>query len=319
MRRRLGVRRVLSWLRRWYQGRAARVALSVLLMAGIVSRLDGPGLLAIFQRFDMRYAAAMLGVYGLLLGAFAWRWALIGESLGINAGYFQYARGLWLSQAMGEMGPPLLAGEWARFHALKGQAAKSFLLASQMLDRVSGQIVLILWVVLLLPVYGPLFSTLIGASVRASILWLVLLLAALLIGIIWVARLTPGLRDQARLSRSILNPLRHPGHYGVSCLIQALLVLNWVLAAGGFDLLESSGRVALLAPLLLLGVGSLPGLVSDWGKREAAAVLILAPAGLSAEESLAVSLVFGTTHLIMALPGAFFWPRSQPPRPARFG
>ena len=309
----------MSCLRRWHRGRAARVALTLLLMAGIGFQVDGPALLAIFQRFDMRYALAMLLVYGLLLGAFAWRWALIGESLGIRAGYFQYARGLWLSQAMGEMGPPLLAGEWARFHALKGQASQSSLLTSQMLDRVSGQIVLVLWVVCLLPVYGPLFSTLIGASVRASILGLVLLLAALAISLIWVARLTPGLRDQARLSRSILNPLRYPGHYGVSCLIQALLVLNWVLAACGFGLLESSGRVALLAPLLLLGVGSLPGLVSDWGKREAAAVLILAPAGLSAEESLAVSLVFGATHLIMALPGTFFWPRAQPPRPARAG
>ena len=291
------------------------MTLTLLLMAVIVSRLDRSALLAIFQRFDMRYAVAMLGVYGLLVGAFAWRWALIGESLGISAGFFQYARGLWLSQAMGEMGPPLLAGEWARFHALKGQSSQSSLLTSQMLDRVSGQIVLVLWVVCLLPVYGPLFSTLIGASVRASILGLVLLLAALAIGLIWVARLTPGLRDQARLSRSILNPLRHPGHYGVSCLIQALLVMNWVLAAGGFGLLESSGRVALLAPLLLLGVGSLPGLVSDWGKREAAAVLILAPAGLSAEESLAVSLVFGTTHLLMALPGVCFWPRAEPPHP----
>ena len=309
----------MNWLRRWIRGRAARVALTLLLMAVIVSRLDGPTLLTIFQRFDMRYAGAMLCVYGLLLGAFAWRWALIGESLAISASYFQYARGLWLSQAMGELGPPLLAGEWARFHALKGQAARSSLLASQMLDRVSGQIVLVLIVLCLLPAYGPLFSTHSGFSVHASILGLLFLLALLAIGLIWVARLTPGLRDQARLSRSILNPLRHPAHYALSCLIQALLVLNWVLAAGGFGLLESSGRVALLAPLLLLGVGSLPGLVSDWGKREAAAVLILAPAGLSAEESLAVSLVFGTTHLIMALPGAFFWPRAQPPRPARAG
>ena len=60
----------------------------------------------------------------------------------------------------------------------------------------------------------------------------------------------------------------------------------------------------MLGPLLLLGVTALPGLASDWGKREAVAIVLLAPAGLTAEESLAVSLVFGMIHLLMALPGA---------------
>ncbi len=293
------------------------MTLTLLLMAAVGSRLDVPALLAVFQRFDARYAVAMLGVYALLLGAFSWRWALIGKSLGISAGYFQYFRGLWLSQAMGEMGPALLAGEWARFHALKGQAAQSALLTSQLIDRASGQIVLVLGVGCLLPFYGPLFSTHLGSSLRASTLVFVLLLTALVLGFVWVTRLKPDLRAQARLSGNILNPLRHPGHYGVSFLIQGLLVLNWVLASAGFGLLDSSGRVALLAPLLLFGVGSLPGLISDWGKREAAAVLILAPAGLSAEESLAASLVFGTTHLLMALPGVCFWPRAEPTHPIR--
>ncbi|RQW82898.1 MAG: hypothetical protein EHM62_02860, partial [Methylococcus sp.] len=267
-------------LQRLSGSRAVRAVLAVLLLAVIGARLDGPALLAVFQRFDGRFAVAMLAVCGLLLGAFAWRWALIGSALGIRAGYVDYLRGLWLSQAVGEMGPALLAGEWARFHALKRQATQSSLLASQIIDRASGQIALVLLVVFLLPVYGPLISTLIGSSLRASILAFVLLLAALLIGLIWLVRLMPGLREQAQLSRIILNPLRCPAHYGVSCLIQGLLVLNWVLAAGGFGLIESSATVALLAPLLLLGVGSLPGLISDWGKREAAAVLILAPAGL---------------------------------------
>jgi hypothetical protein len=305
----------MNRLGQWHRGRVVRVAVTLLLIVVVGSRLDGPALLAVFQRFDARYAVAMLLVYGLLLGAFSWRWALIGKALGISAGFFQYLRGLWLSQAVGEMGPALLAGEWARFHALKGQAAHSTLLTSQLIDRASGQIVLVLGVVCLLPAYGPLFSTHLGSSLLASILVFLLVLAALVLGLIWVARLKPDLRVQARLSWTILNPLGHPGHYGVSCLIQGLLVLNWVLATAGFGLLDSSGRVALLAPLLLFGVGSLPGLISDWGKREAAAVLILAPAGLSAEESLAASLVFGTTHLLMALPGVCFWPRAEPLHP----
>ena len=50
--------------------RAARVALTVLLMAGIGSRVDEPALLAIFQRFEMPFALAMLCINGLLLGGF---------------------------------------------------------------------------------------------------------------------------------------------------------------------------------------------------------------------------------------------------------
>jgi hypothetical protein len=106
---------------------------------------------------------------------------------------------------------------------------------------------------------------------------------------------------------AVCDPRTSFGHYGISLLIQCLLAANLSLAALGLGVGSVDAvRLLLLAPLLLLGVGALPGLVSDWGKREAAAVVLFAPAGLAVEESLAVSLVFGLIHMSMALPGALF-------------
>lgn len=275
------------------------------LLPVILFRVDARELMASLAGFDGRYALAMIGVFLLIMLLFAWRWSLVAQALGVQAGYRDYVRALWLSQAAGELGPAVIAGELARFHALKGRAEHWRLAASQAVDRCSGQLVLVVLVLGLMPIQreipgagGAPFSSLLGYGV--------LIIGAVGLVLLLVRRVWPGQRGHVEELRELFNPLSHPGHYLVSVLIQGLLTLNLVLAAAGLGLNQSLGPVACLGPLLLLGVASLPGLVSDWGKREAAAVLLLAPAGLVPEQSLAVSLVYGGIHGLTALPGILF-------------
>jgi glycosyltransferase 2 family protein len=282
----------------------------------ILWRIDLLLLLDTLARFDWAYGVAMMGVYLLVLLLFAWRWRLIAGRLGIQAGYRDYVGALWLSQAVGELGPSLIVGELARFHALRGRTDSGRLAASQLLDRCSGQVALVAMVAALLPAYGPLFGAG-GASLSGIMAGGVLLFGAIGLTGALLQRVWPTLRSSTANWRGLLNPLAHPGHYGVSALLQALLTLNLALAAAGLGLGESLWAVALLGPLVLLGVGSLPGLVSDWGKREAAAVLLLAPAGLAPEQALAVSLIYGATHTLTALPGVLLLAKARRARAIR--
>lgn len=290
--------------RRWVR-LGLRALFLMALLPVILFRIDVRELMVSLAGFDGRYALAMIGVFLLILLLFAWRWSLVAKALGVQASYRAYVRALWLSQAVGELGPAVIAGELARFHALRGRTEHWRLAASQVVDRCSGQLVLVVLVLGLMPSQGAILGA--GGTPFSGLLaCVVLIIGAVGLVLLLVQRVWPCRRGHVEELRELFNPLLHPGHYLVSALIQGLLTLNLVLAAAGLGLDQSLGPVAWLGPLLLLGVASLPGLVSDWGKREAAAVLLLAPAGLVPEQSLAVSLVYGGIHCLTALPGILF-------------
>lgn len=282
-----------------------RTLLLMALLPVILYRTDARVLMDSLASFDGRYALAMSGVFLLILLLFAWRWSLIANALGVEADYWDYVRALWLGQAAGELGPALIAGELARFHALRGRAESWRLVVSQAVDRCSGQLVLMLLVLALLPVQDTILGA--GGTAFSSLLaYGILLVGAFGLVLALSQRVWPSRSGCGEALRDLFNPFSHPGHYLVSALIQGLLTLNLVLATAGLGLDQALGSVAWLGPLLLLGVAALPGLVSDWGKREAAAVVLLAPAGLAPEQSLAISLIYGGIHGLTALPGLLF-------------
>ena len=301
----MNVRHESRWraaLQRGWANPWLRLGLGCGLLALLIMRMDCSALRAVGSSFNLLYAVPMLVVSGLTLLAFAWRWCLIGRSLGLEAPFWAYLRGLWISQAAGELGPTLVAGELARFHALSGHADPGRLAISQLVDRASGQIVLLLLVAALLPVLKPVWAEASTHFVGAAGL-VVLLIVMLLAGFVLAVRIWPFLRSHTRQIGRLFDPFRCPGHYLLSLLIQGLLVLNLLVAALGLGRTDALPTLALLGPVLLLGIGSLPGVISDWGKREWLAVGLFGAAGLSAEQSLTLSLLYGTAHTLMALPG----------------
>jgi uncharacterized membrane protein YbhN (UPF0104 family) len=284
--------------------RAVRFALAVLVLGAILARVDRARLAETLQGFEPVYGLAMVAVFLATLLLFAARWWLIAGALGIRAPWREFVRVLWVSQCAGEFGPALVVGELARFQLMRGRGDPWTLAASQAVDRFSGKSVLLLMVLGLLPFYLTVYRE----SPLLQIAAFALILLGLGVGGIWLARrFRPMARSRLVAIVRVCHPRISPGHYGLSLLIQVLLSANVAVAALGLGFRGDWLNLLLLGPLLLLGVGSLPGLVSDWGKREAAAVVLLAPAGLTPEQSLAVSLIYGAGHLLAALPGALLW------------
>lgn len=283
---------------------AVRFFLAALVLGALLARVDRARLAQILGGFDPAFGLAILSVFLVALGLFAARWWLIATALGIRAPLPEFVRVLWVSQCLGEIGPALVVGELARFQLMRGRGDAWCLAASQAVDRLSGIFVLLLMVLGLLPFYLRVYQD----SPVLRIAAFALILLGMVVAGVWVfRRFRPRAQFHADAVLRVCKPWSSPGHYGVSLLIQTLLSANLVLAALGIGFRGDWEALLLLGPLLLLGVGSLPGLVSDWGKREAAAVLLLAPAGLAPEQSLAVSLIYGAGHLLMALPGALLW------------
>ena len=275
--------------------------LMLAVLAFIFAKIDRSSLLAHLSRFDPAAGIAIVAIFLLSIAVFALRWWYISRALGVEAPFKDFIRVLWISQSVSECGPPLVVGELARFQLMRGSAETWQLVVGQVLDRLSGKAVLLLMVVGLTPVYLRLYREFPGFQIA---LFALILLASVSVAALVFRRFWPMARLHTGVVLAVCNPLRSPRHYGLSLLIQILLAMNFALAAIGLGISADSLTVFVLGPLLLLGVSSLPGLVSDWGKREAAAVFLLAPAGLTPEQSLAVSLVFGALHLLTALPGA---------------
>jgi uncharacterized membrane protein YbhN (UPF0104 family) len=270
-------------------------------MAFIFAKIDRSALIAHLAHFDPAAGVAIVGVFLLSVALFARRWWQISRALGVDVPFKDFVRALWISQSVSECGPPLVIGELARFQLMRGVAETWQLVVGQAVDRFSGAIVLLFLVLGLTPIYLGWFSEFPGLKVAV---FAAILVSSASAAAILARRFRRTARSHIERVLAVCNPLRSPGHYGLSMLLQLLLAVNFALAALGLGLSGAAPAVFLLAPLLLLGVSVLPGLISDWGKREAAAVFLLAPAGLTAEQSVAVSLIFGALHLLTALPGA---------------
>lgn len=278
-----------------------RVA-ALALLAALTWRMIGPGpVVDHLHRLNVGTVLLMIAVNAFVLAASAVRWHGIATRAGGTAPCSLFFRATWFSWGAAECGPSLLAAESARFLSLRGYLRPAALSLSQLADRVSGLVGLALLDLLCLPRQLRLLEGL-GALGSLAVVASALLAAGL---ILLAAR-----RSTGRLGGSHVAELRwllaDPVHYLWSLSINAAFALNVALASSAIGLDLPLIDAFSLAPLLLLGVASLPGLVSDWGKREGLAVALFIPVGLSSADSIALSVIFGAVHTATALPGLWF-------------
>ncbi|MGH8550409.1 MAG: lysylphosphatidylglycerol synthase transmembrane domain-containing protein [Methylococcales bacterium] len=282
-----------------------RLAATFALIAVLGSRLDLEKIYHTIEGFDKSAGLAMFGVNIILILAFAKRWQVIAASLDFEPPYIQVVRAIWLATFLGQFGPTLVIAEATRYRMLKQHATAPQLILSQVLDRLSGQIVLFILVLLLFPCYF--------AQIDASLLKLLeILFGAMLLLISILHFLNRRIRSLPHSDRAIelLGRRGLFGHYSLSLIIQLLLVLNFCLAAIGLGVRDQLLPLLVMAPLLFAAITFLPITLADWGSRETAAVILLSPSGLDSETIVSVSVLYGLFHLLAALPGGLFLMRN---------
>lgn len=280
-----------------------RASITTVLVGFLVVNLDGREIWTRFQSINLPICLIMLASNVLLIGLFAKRWQLIAFKLGIEIPYFHYFRTTWISQFAGQFGPSLIVSEGARFLMVRQYGGKSRTAVSQMVDRLSGQIVLFGIILMVLPFYLPLLEL---SPAKQG----VTALAALVAFALFVAWLSNRLCKQSEVKyRTVLdlfNPIELPKHYLVSLLIQVLLFVNFGLAAMAINVNVDIVEFFMLTPLVFGCLSLIPMTIADWGTREISALLILQSVGLMSEEVVSLSLVYGLIYLFATLPGALF-------------
>ena len=280
---------ILRWL----------IALVLLMLIWI--NVDGDAILNSLRQFDPRYAGLMLLLNGLVMLLMAARWKIIAETTGMKAPFSRYLSGVWLGAFSAQAGPSILFSEVARYITLQDIGDKWQRINSQLVDRLSGQVVLLLMIFLLMPWYLSLLPETIGSKMQAAALLILCTAGLLYYGLHLYRKFTS--TGQQRLRLESLNPRLGLAHYALSMLIQGALILCFTLAALGLGRCQMPVTFMLLVPAVLFILSILPIAISDWGTRETAAVLILTQSGLSAEDAVAASIIYGAVYSFTALLG----------------
>jgi len=182
-----------------------------------------------------------------------------------------------------------------------------------LLDRVTGFAGLFVLIVLGLPM---LFAIVGDPVMRASVLAAVS--AGLLgtVALLLVHRMPERfkrwrvLRIAAEVSGLALGIFARPGDassvLGLSIVIQASNAIAIFAIAKGLGVhAELPDLLVLIPPVLLLAI--LPVSFAGWGIREGAMAVALGLVGISAEQSVAMSICFGLSLVVVALPGGLIW------------
>jgi uncharacterized protein (TIRG00374 family) len=123
----------------------------------------------------------------------------------------------------------------------------------------------------------------------------------------FVTRVKGGLARTAKDTRRLLKALPYgPATILLSLINQIALGLVVLYLARSMSLsLSPAAAVFLFPPVLLLSM--IPISLAGWGIREGAMVLVFSLAGLQADASLSVSVLFGACMFLSGLPGGFMW------------
>ena len=282
-----------------------RLLAGVAILALLAVRLGAEPFVDGVRRTDATALLVALVVTAGTTWCCAWRWSLLSGRLDVavpvRTAYRRYYRSQLLNATLpgGILGDVHRGIDHGRSSGALGRGLRSVLW-----DRSSGQAVQIVMAVaalLLLP-----------AAVRSDVGWLLLGVAAVVIG---VAVVLP-----ARVRRAVVAELREvvaaravlPRVVLASALAAAGHVVVFVVAA------RSVGVTAPLPELTALGLvvlvaSALPLSVAGWGPREGAAAWIFGAAGLGTETGLSVAVAFGVVSLVATLPGLLTLAGGTPP------
>lgn len=287
-------------------GRAmGRYAIGAALLIGLALTLDSAAIGAAIGGASPGWliAALLLSVPQVALSAWRWRYtaARLGAPLGRRQAYAEYYLATFLNQVL----PGGVAGDAARAwrHAQDLDAGHAAWQAV-VIERASGQFVLLLCALAALAASLPLQSALVRAvDGRAG--WII---AALIAGAVGVAVLLRrrGQRSgriAAVLGRSLLARDVWPVQLVASAGVVLSYITVYLCCARMIGVTLPTAELWPLVPWVLFAM-AIPLSVAGWGMREGAAALIWAAAGLDPAQGVAISVTYGLVVLLSSLPGA---------------
>ena len=286
--------------RTWLRWSATLALLAVVFwltdLAAVVSR---------FRSVDLWWLMLALAVTPLQVAVSAWRWrytvARLGGHLPLGHAIGEY----YLATLVNQLVPGGVVGDAGRIMRHSRVAQETTLaMHGVMIERLSGQLVLILLALPLILLWVPIPALPVPGLALTGVL-LVLMMGLL--------SKMPRIRSwwsrfRGDCYRALLAPEALPVQLVSSVMeIGSYLLVFWCLAMGlGIRVAVESPWLLMALCTVLLVAMVVPLTMAGWGVREGAAALLWPLAGLDPAQGVALSVCYGLVVLASSLPGAMF-------------
>jgi uncharacterized membrane protein YbhN (UPF0104 family) len=291
-----------------------KLGISTGLMWLVLRQQDFAGLLGQILLID-RYTlpVSLVLVYGFIT-VLAMRWATVLKALGTPWTLRNTFSVVMIGQFFSQVLPSGVGGDMVRAWLAHDSGVRlSVAIASVMIDRLAGLLVLLILVTAGLPALLHIHP---GADAVGGTV-IVLVCGYFGLGLVLFFNSLPAALDRFRLARSLRQfairartALLRPAtvipilFYGLINQIGVVLVVY--ILAQGLGLSVSFTSCLLVVPLSNL-VQILPISVAGWGLREGFFVAMFRFFDVGADKALALSMVFGILILVASLPGGVIW------------
>jgi hypothetical protein len=304
----------------------AKIAVSLCLLAYLLSTTDLSALEQRIRTGDTALLALAVLLYGLMLLLSTWRWRLLLQAQGFEAPLRDLSASYLVATFFNNFLPSNIGGDLVRVRdssRLTGSTTTS--LAVVAIDRVLGFGALYALAVTAYVVGGPAVRHLAGA--RSVVLGLGLVFATLAYvffrpgtarGLMARSGLSalPWARDQFAVVQAAVHVYRERfpdicAAFGASLALQAVFVYYYFSVARALRIPLSLPACFLMVPLCTL-VQAVPVSFNGWGIRETVFILYFRQVGLPRDNALAFSLVGAGLVVLLSLSGAVVWTSRGP-------
>ena len=303
---------------------AAKLAVSVVLLAFLFSRIDVGSLWASARRASVPWLAAAIGIYLVNVLISVWRWRLLLEAQDIDLPWRMLLGSFLVAAFFNNFLPSNIGGDVVRIaDTAKAAGSKTLATTVVLTDRVIGLIGLVL-----VAAMGSTMAASVAGHVPSPIwpswLWAGFFIATMatapavlapsgvgrllqpltVIHPEWVGGRIEGVT--AALARFRTRPGAIARCFTGAVMVQATIVMFFTAVAHALHVPVGPWDLAVVVPLSFV-VQMLPVSVNGFGVREATFSFYFTRIGLSMESALLVSLVATGLGMLVSLLGAAIW------------
>ncbi|MBI3710418.1 MAG: flippase-like domain-containing protein [Proteobacteria bacterium] len=298
---------------------AAKAAVSVLLLAVLLQRIDIAPMAARLAKLDVVVAALAVAIVAVQLCIAAQRWRLVARMVDVALRSDTALRIMFIGQFFNQTLPSAIGGDAIRIWLVtRENIALGKAVSAVLCDWVFALFVLIGLIGGSLPLlYGRVgdvaarsgMTMLVAAAAVAMAIFLILGEALASFFARW--RFTRPLGTLAADFRRLLEaPAATAGLVGQSLVVHVLTVAAVYELARALDVAVPFADCLVITPPVILAT-MLPISVAGWGVRESAMVVGFGLVGIAAVDALALSVCFGLAQIMVGLPGGVLWLRGR--------
>jgi uncharacterized membrane protein YbhN (UPF0104 family) len=294
---------------------ALKATISVLLIWYLLHQVDLAKVLDRARRLDVADAALCCAVLVLQIGLVAVRWWLVARVTETSLRLWAALRILVIGMFFNQTLPSSVGGDAIRVWLVMREGVSLGKAVNVVLcDRVLGLVVLVGLIGVSLPAMYSRIDDVTTRSVLSGLVagGVVALLVLLTLGkplarLLHKWRYTRPFGDLAAdFRRLFVQPAAMAALVSSSTLVHLLTVSAVLLLAWGIDIHVGFIDCLVIVPAVIL-VTTLPISIAGWGVREGAMVTGFGFVGVGADDALALSVLYGLSLVITALPGGLVW------------